>query len=216
MTMRIIALMLLFCSFELWAQMPVIDVKGVAKGGAFLKIDGKLSYVGVGRTKGEVKLLGTEYKGAKKGVWLLWQGNKSYQALNTISGAIYEKPGLKVVRLAQGRGGHYYTPGRINTLPVKFLVDTGATSIAMNMPTAKRLGINYRQGRQSWAGTANGNTAIFVVTLKSVSVGGIKLNNIEATVHLGDSPGVVLLGNSFLQKLNMNQDQGVLVLSEKY
>lgn len=214
--MKILAYCLLLFSLSVSAEMPRVEVKGVAEGGAFLKINGKLSHVKVGARKGSITLLSSTYKGSKKGVWLEWQGERIYQALNTTSGGSYQKPSRKVARIARGSGGHYYTPGRINGRPVDFLVDTGATNVAINMPTAKRIGINYRLGRQSWVNTANGRTPVFIVTLKSVNVAGIKLNNIEATVHLDASPGIVLLGNSYLQKLNMSQDQGVLILAEKY
>ena len=119
------------------------------------------------------------------------------------------------VRINEGAGGHYWAAGQINGHPIRFLVDTGATNIAMNRATAERLGVNYRAGRQAQARTAGGRVPIFLVQLARVSVGGIVMDNVQASVHLDESPAQVLLGNSFLSQLEMQKDNGVLVLSSQ-
>jgi aspartyl protease family protein len=119
------------------------------------------------------------------------------------------------IRIASGQGGHYQTKGLINGMPVDFLVDTGATSIAMNYIEANRLGIDYRAGTPIAVSTANGTITAFLVTLSSVSVGNIVIHQVPAAVSSTDSPSIILLGNSYLSKVDFKIDQGVLVLKEK-
>ena len=63
--------------------------------------------------------------------------------------------------------------------------------------------------------TANGTAKAFMVTLSNVSVGNIVVHQVEAAVSTTDSPTVVLLGNTYLSKVDLKIDQGVLVLKEK-
>jgi len=101
--------------------------------------------------------------------------------------------------------GFFYASGRINGTSVRFLVDTGANTIAMNRMLAERIGIDYRDGRQGVATTASGVTPMYLVTLDRVSIGEISLRNVEAGVLLGSHPRIPLLGMSFLGKLDMNR-----------
>jgi len=111
--------------------------------------------------------------------------------------------------------GMYTTVGTINGMPVNFLVDTGATWVAMSAEQARRLGINYRYaGKKGMAGTANGVTETYVVNLKSVRVGDIEVNNIEGAVIEGRGPDTVLLGMSFLSKVKMQHEDRLLLLSK--
>lgn len=101
--------------------------------------------------------------------------------------------------------GFFYAPGSINGSSVRFLVDTGANTIALSRSLAERLGIDYRAGRQGVATTASGVTPMYMVTLDRVSIGEITLRNVEAGVLLGSHPDIPLLGMSFLGKLDMNR-----------
>jgi aspartyl protease family protein len=101
--------------------------------------------------------------------------------------------------------GFFYASGSINGISVRFLVDTGANTIAMNRRLAERVGIDYRKGRQGMATTASGVTPMYLVTLDRVSIGEIALRDVEAGVLLGEHPDVPLLGMSFLGKLDMNR-----------
>ena len=113
--------------------------------------------------------------------------------------------------------GMYMTAGSINGYPVRFLVDTGATYVAMNENTAKKLGIDYlRLGELGVAATANGQVQIWEVALDRVKVGGIELLNVRGAVIEGGSPEEVLLGMSFLGRTRMLRDDGVLLLEKKW
>lgn len=192
------------------AQATDVAVKGLFAGSAVLNIDGKQRLLKAGKTSPEgVKLISATSKVAVLEI----NGQRHQLGISQQIASGFAAVKKQEVRLPEGNGGHYWAAGQINSRPVKFLVDTGATYIAMNRATAERLGVNYRAGKESQAQTAGGIRPIYIVRLARVSVGGIVIDNVPASVHLDDSPAQVLLGNSFLSQLEMRKDQGVLVLS---
>lgn len=121
------------------------------------------------------------------------------------------------VRIYRNPQGMFKTVGSINGLPVGFLVDTGATAVAMNAAEARRLGIDFRvEGESTWVTTASAVTRAFSVTLARVKVGDIELHNIGAIVLDGPQPQDVLLGMTFLQRIDMNNQGDHLTLRKKY
>jgi aspartyl protease family protein len=118
--------------------------------------------------------------------------------------------GVPEVRLERNRAGHYVAGGRINGTPVRFLIDTGATDVALPLPLAERMSLPLRPGGQSK--TANGMVRTWTTRLDSVDLGGLVAYNVRATV-LPNMPGdEVLLGMSYLRHLEMIQRDGVLTL----
>lgn len=111
--------------------------------------------------------------------------------------------------------GFFYASGAINGSSVRFLVDTGANTIAINRGLAERLGIDYRDGQQGVATTASGVTPMYIVTLERVSVGEITLRDVQAGILLGEQPEVPLLGMSFLGKLDMVREGERLELKRR-
>jgi len=115
------------------------------------------------------------------------------------------------------RNGMYSTTGFINGQQVNFLVDTGATWIAMNVHQARSLGINFRYiGKRSTVSTANGVAPVYRIMLDKVRVGEIELRNVAAGVLEGSSPSQVLLGNSFLNRVEMQRQGQVMLLKQKF
>jgi len=113
--------------------------------------------------------------------------------------------------------GMYVTTGLINGFPVNFLVDTGASAVAMNTEHAKRLGINYRYiGKRGAANTASGVVNTWMLKLDSVKVGDIELHNVEAAVVEGQGPSTILLGMSFLRHVTMQREGNLLQLQQKH
>ena len=110
----------------------------------------------------------------------------------------------------------YVTHGSINKRSVMFMVDTGATWVAMSEVVAKRLGINYYRGTPGYAGTASGVAAIYKVNLDKVKVGEIELRNVQAAVISGYRSPQVLLGNSFLKRVEIQRTKQVMILKKKY
>ncbi len=97
------------------------------------------------------------------------------------------------------------------------LLDTGATSIAMSSVEAKRLGIQYwLSGEKIMVNTASGMARAYAITLNRVQVGSIGINNVSATVVEGSNPQDILLGMSFLNRVDMTNSGNVMVLRSKF
>jgi aspartyl protease family protein len=123
---------------------------------------------------------------------------------------MHSESGIPEVRLERNRAGHYVASGQINGKSVRFLVDTGATDVALPLALAERLALPLRPGGISK--TANGTVRTWTTRLDSVDVGGLVARNVRATV-LPNMPGDdVLLGMSYLSHLEMIQRGGVLTL----
>jgi aspartyl protease family protein len=122
--------------------------------------------------------------------------------------------GSRIV-LTAGEGGHFMTDGRVNGQQVRFVVDTGATSVAMSENEAKRLGLKYKEGRLAMASTANGNVTMWQVKLASVRVGDVEVREVDASVLPADMP-FILLGNSFLSRFQMKRENDQMVLERRY
>jgi aspartyl protease family protein len=120
--------------------------------------------------------------------------------------------GIREVVLERNRQGHYVTSGEINGHPVVFLIDTGATGVAIPGELASRLGV--RRGRPYNTVTANGVARSYAARLNSVSVGDIKLYNIDAAITPGMQMEEVLLGMSFLQHIEFTQRNNTLTLRQ--
>ena len=119
------------------------------------------------------------------------------------------------ISIAASSGGHFMTQGAINGRAVQFMVDTGATSVAIGLRDAERLGIDYRKGVPGMAGTANGNVQMWRVKLSSVRVGDVEVYDVDGAV-LGASMQYILLGNSFLTRFQMKRENDMLVLERRY
>ena len=115
------------------------------------------------------------------------------------------------VVLERNRAGHYVADGEINGERVTFLVDTGATSVALPMSMAKRLGLEL--GAAVTVQTANGPKVAYQTRLRRVRLGGIELADVPAIASEGMEGAGVLLGMSFLRHLDFAQRDGRLVLS---
>lgn len=117
--------------------------------------------------------------------------------------------------LSAGDGGHYITAGQINGTTVQFMVDTGATSVAMTVAEANRIGLNYQQGQRIMLATANGNVPAHVVRLNSVRIGEVEVSGVDAVVAPREMP-YILLGNSFLSRFQLKTDNNVLTLERRF
>jgi aspartyl protease family protein len=121
------------------------------------------------------------------------------------------------VQIFRDRSGMFRTVGSINGLPVNFLVDTGATSLAMNANEARRLGIDYRlSGEPAYVATASDVRRAYQVKLDRVRVGDIELLGVTAVVLDGSMPDEVLLGMSFLGRLELINRDDRLILKRRY
>lgn len=122
--------------------------------------------------------------------------------------------GTQIVLTATS-GGHFVTGGSINGRATQFMVDTGATSVAMSADEARRIGINYEQGERGMGSTANGAIRIWRVTLKSLRIQDVEVYGVDAVVVPAGMPQV-LLGNSFLNRFQMKRENDMLTLTRRY
>jgi aspartyl protease family protein len=121
-------------------------------------------------------------------------------------------PARNVV-LTKGRNGHFEVEARVDGRRVMFLVDTGASHIALRESEANRLGIYPKPSDFTVrVSTANGVTRAAPVMLRTVEVGDILLRDVQAIVHSDDGLGVNLLGMSFLSRVRWTHERGKLVL----
>jgi aspartyl protease family protein len=124
--------------------------------------------------------------------------------------AMAGQAGVPQVVLRRNRAGHFVAGGRINGEPVVFLVDTGATDVALPIGLARRLGLPLRPGGLSQ--TANGTVQTWSTRLDSVDLGGLVARGVRASV-LPNMPGdEILLGMSYLKHLEMIQRGDTLTL----
>ena len=178
-----------------------------------VEIDGKQRFLRAGQSTSEgVLLISANPREAVMEV----DGRRETYPLGASYGGNFTETKAREVRISRNTHGAFVTLGSINGRSTEMLVDTGATSIAMSEVEAKRLGISYRlQGTRSRVRTASGFADAYQVTLASVQVGDIELINVDGVVVKGNSPGQVLLGMSFLQRVNMDVQGSVLVLSRQ-
>ena len=120
--------------------------------------------------------------------------------------------GIRDVELRRNRAGHYVTSGTINGEDVVFLLDTGATGVAIPLALAERL--ELPRGRRFPTATANGTSFSYETRLSSVAIGDIELGNVQAAISPGLEMREVLLGMSFLKHIEFTQRGNTLTLRQ--
>ncbi|WP_177412384.1 retropepsin-like aspartic protease family protein [Pseudomonas cavernicola] len=116
------------------------------------------------------------------------------------------------VRLASNGQGHFVSSGQINGETVLFLLDTGATDVAIPAGLAKSLGL--KRGAPVTLSTANGLSNGYRTHLERLQLGDIVLHDVRALVAPGMDGDEVLLGMSALKQLEFTQRDGTLVLRQ--
>ena len=119
------------------------------------------------------------------------------------------------VTLAADSRGHFFADAAVNGIPMRFVVDTGATAVALSAADALRLGIDWRKGARRTMQTANGTTAGYLVKLDKVRIGDIELQDVDGVV-LEQGLGVGLLGMSFLNRVDMHRDGDTMTLTRRF
>lgn len=122
----------------------------------------------------------------------------------------------ETVTLAADARGHFFTDATINGLPMRFLVDTGASVVALSAGDASRLGIDWRKGQRVTMQTAGGPTVGYLVKFDSLKVGAIELANVEGVVLEQGPSSAGLLGMSFLNRVEMKRDGQVMTLIRRF
>ncbi len=119
------------------------------------------------------------------------------------------------VTLAADPRGHFFSEGRVNGSHVRFLVDTGATVVALPAAEARRLGIDYRKGQPGFTNPAGGGVQVFRVRFDRVRLGEIELSGVDGVV-IEQGLDIALLGMSFLNRVEMKRDGHTMTLIRRF
>jgi len=189
-----------------------VNLVGLFPGRALVEIDrAPPRVIRVGESFGDIRLIET---GSDTATFEI-EGQRTRLRLGqSFAPAVQSKHPTAILQ-ADDRG-HFITLGQINGGSTRFVVDTGATVVALTAAEARRLGIDYRHGVRGMSSTANGPIAVWRVRLDSVRVGDINMHQVDAEVSEGPIMPYILLGMSFLNRTEMHRDGGRLTLTQQY
>jgi aspartyl protease family protein len=190
-----------------------ITVLGLFKDKALLYIDGKQRLLHAGETSPEgVKLAAANSREALVEL----DGQIRRLTLTDHIGTRFKSSQAAQVELWPDSRGLYAVTGSINGIPLEFLIDTGASTVALSEGEAERLGIDFlAHPRPVRVRTASGEIRGYQVRLGEVRAGAIQLNDVEAVVIEGGEPAQALLGMSFLGRLQLDHDGQRLILKQQ-
>lgn len=195
-----------------WPAPPRVEVEALFTNAAVLMIDGERKMLKAGQSYRGVTLVTAVSSKATVEV----DGQTRELGVSRHIGTRYENSEPRVVSIPRDARMQYQTTAIINGRSVPVLVDTGANVVALNSAQAGTLGVDYNAGSPARVETASGMVNAWYVTLQSVDVGGIRVDNVEATVVEGDFPSTILLGMTYLRHVKMEEADGVLSLSRTW
>ena len=120
--------------------------------------------------------------------------------------------GVKEVVLERNRQGHYVANGFINGIAVTFLLDTGATDVAIPENIAREA--HLEAGYAGQANTANGVVTVYSTRIDELTLGNIVLSNVDASITPSMNSGTILLGMSALRQIEFTQRGSTLTLRQ--
>jgi aspartyl protease family protein len=189
-----------------------VSVMGLFKDKAIVSIDGgKPRTLSAGQTIQGVRLLAADSNSASFDV----DGKRRTLGMGqSFAGGVTaaERPSVSLTADARG---HFSAAGSLNGYAVSFLVDTGASAIAISAAQAKRIGLDYKSGQAVGVGTAAGVVPAWRVKFNTVKVGSITLNQVDGMV-VESGLNVPLLGMSFLNRMEMKRDGQTMTLIQRY
>jgi aspartyl protease family protein len=192
----------------------LVNIVGLYSNKAIITINGgKPKVFSVGQISDGVKLISADSEVAT----LLIEGKTKKLGIGyaaTLAGSTSSAD--LTTTLYANEQGHFISECQINGSSLKFIVDTGATTVALNSGDAKFANIDYKRGEQIRMDTANGEVSAYRVTIANLKIGGISLNQVEASVIEGGYPSMVLLGMSALRRMEIKRENSALTLIKKY
>ena len=164
-----------------------VNVVGLFNGKALVTINGSAPQtLAVGQTKNGVKLIAADSQQAT----LLIEGKTKVlgmgQGVSTGGGGGSNQN--QPVNLYADAAGQFFGNATVNGTSLRYVVDTGATAVALNSADAKRANIDYLKGEKTVASTASGKVVAYRVSLNTLKIGNITLNNVDAAVIEGNGP----------------------------
>lgn len=195
-----------------WAHAQAVALAGVLGNKALIVVDAHPpKAVGAGDEFQGVKVLAV----AKEEATIEVQGARRVLRLGESPVSVGNRggSGKRVVLMADSRG-HFVNSGTINGRVMQYMVDTGASTVAIGRADADRMGLNYKNGQPVRMSTANGVAQGWRMKLDSVRVGDVEVFGVEAVITPQPMP-YVLLGNSFLTEFQMTRTNDQMVLEKR-
>jgi len=191
-----------------------VNIVGLFSNKAVMMINGgKPQTLSVGQTVDGVKLMAADSSSAT----LLIEGKTTQLGMGQAASVGEASANSNAsVTLYASAGGHFVSDCKINGAALKFLIDTGATTVALNSGDAKFAKIDYKKGEPVLVSTANGVVTAYRVTIANLKIGGITLNQVEGSVLEGGFPSVVLMGMSALNRMDVKHQGSTMTLTKKY
>lgn len=193
-----------------WAA-PQVRVLALFEGKALLEIDGSRRVLAAGAVSPEgVRVVSA----SSRTVLVEIDGRQQSLGLGA-AGRFGTAPAGLELRLVRDGAGGYRSPGLVNGRSVEWLVDTGATSVALSGADADRLGLPWRSaGRPVGIATAQGTKTGHRIVIESLQIGDLRVSSVDAVVLDGDYPRSPLLGMNVLQRLTMRTEGDLLILQQ--
>ena len=191
-----------------------VNIVGLYSNKAVLMINGaKPQILSVGQISEGVKLLAADSTFATLQIDGKTRQFGMGQGASIAGKAVDARPHVVLYANTQG---HFVSECQINGATLTFIVDTGATTVALNSGDAKFANIDYKRGQPMQVSTANGVITAYQVNIAKLQMGNVTLNNVKASVVEGGSPSIVLLGMSALNRFEMKRQDIAMTLTKKY
>jgi aspartyl protease family protein len=195
------------------AQQHSVKVVALFNNKALLIVNGEQKLVRKGETFNGIKLLSSTSRGA---LIAFLDGQQKMLNINQSINHGFTKPDKSKVTVYANKAGMFMIQGQINGYSTNFLLDTGATTVAISQTEADRLGLPYEASSRNYVSTASEVVPVWNIKLDHVTVGDISIANVDAVVLEGSQPHTPLLGMSFLQHLKLKRNGSVMTLEQKY
>lgn len=209
MRQLVLGLLLIMCMAPVQA-MPKIEVVALFTGKAIVKIDGQRRLI----QDGQVTPEGIQVKRINSSrALLIIDGKEHALTLNSRVGGPYASKQFDKVDVFALNNGQYVSAGSINGYPVQFMIDTGASDVAISESLASSIGIKYKEkGSPIKVRTASHEWPAYAVIFDRVKIGGIELSYVDGIVIQGNKPEMPLLGMSFLGQLDVRTEGQMMQL----
>jgi aspartyl protease family protein len=191
---------------------PPVEVLALFKDRAVLRAAGAEHLLRAGETSPDgITLIEADADGAR----VRYRGEEHRLTLSRHVAGAFLAPERQTVAIPPDPLGQYRVRGAINGVFVDFLVDTGASVVAMSRRHARSLGLDVDGAQQGVVQTAQGRVDAYFVNLREVAVGGLIAHNVQGAVIDSDFPVDILLGMSFLRHVGLEERGGVLTLLQR-
>jgi aspartyl protease family protein len=210
-----LTVLLIGCTATVTAErMAPFEVVGLFKNQAVVRMPGGAEQVlkaGVPSPQGVLLVSATPHEGVFE-----YAGERYTLGLSNRVSSGFTTPEPATLIIPADQMGQYRVRGAINDHYVSFLVDTGASVVALSASQAASIGLDYSRGERGQVQTAQGTATSWFVSLDEVKVAGLSARNVQAAVIDGSYPAEILLGMSFLRQMRMHEQDGAMVLTQKY